>query len=125
MGLPELPAVDLGFGLEQPGEDGQGPVLDGRGEAALEDDALDVGEVAFVLLVALDLDVDLEGGETAAADAPDGDLHGQAQPGHLLLEEGRIDAQVEEGAEAHVPADPRGRVEIDVFHRSIRISFSP
>ena len=86
MGLPELPAVDLGLGLEQPGEDGQGPVLDGRGQPALEDDALDVGEGALVVLMALDPDVDLEGGETAPADPPDGDLHGEAQPGHLLFE---------------------------------------
>ena len=35
MGLLELAAVDLGLGLEQPLEDGQGPVLDGRGEPAL------------------------------------------------------------------------------------------
>ena len=119
------PAVDLGLGLEKPPEDEEGPVLDGRREAALEDDALDVAEIALDVLVAVDLDVDLDRGEPAPADPADGDLDGQAETGHPLFEEGRIDPQVEERAETHVAADPRGCVEIDIFHGPFRISFSP
>ncbi len=125
MGFLELAAVDLGLGLEKPLENRQGPVLDGRPEPAPEDDPLDVGERAFDMFVAADLHVDLDGGEAAPADPPDGDLDGQTEPGHPLFEEARVDAQVEEGAEDHVAARPRRGVEIDVSHSPLRISFSP
>ena len=91
-------------------------VLDARRERAPVDDPFDVGQGPLHGPLALDDDVDLEPAEMGPLGLLDPIRTGSFSRPIALTKRSVLDPQIEERPEDHVPAQPRGRVEIHVFH---------
>ena len=115
--LLERDAMDLRFRLAESSEDLDRAVTHRGGEPSALDDLRNLAEIALLLVGPDDDHVDLRRRQARGRDPAPPQLEAALrEPGEGGAERLIVRAEIDEGAEDHVSARPRERVEIERLH---------
>ena len=115
MDLGQVDAVDLRLGFTQLEEDPFRQILLPSRQAALVDDRFDVVPVAMDVLMRRD-DLGIGGAEAAPPNGLEGQLAGQSQAGHGLLDRPAVDAGIDQRRQGHIAGNAAETIEIAESH---------